>query len=125
MQLSTKSCHNNKEGQLTLIKGKKLPRRTLNSEHPYSKRKSNNISKRNFTKAQSTHCTSHNNSRRLQDSTLINGQILETETKQRHSKTNRRYEINGFNRYLKHFILKQKNIPSSQHIMVTFPKLAI
>jgi hypothetical protein len=37
---------------------------------------------------------------RLQHLTLINGQILETETKQRHSETNRSYEPNGFNRYL-------------------------
>jgi hypothetical protein len=26
-----------------------------------------------------------------------NGQIMETETKQRHSETNRSYELNGFN----------------------------
>ena len=52
------------------------------------------------TKAQSTHCTSHNNSGRLQHATVINGQILETETEQRHSETNRSYELNGFNRHL-------------------------
>jgi hypothetical protein len=33
------------------------------------------------SQAQSTHCTSHNNSGRLQQPTLTNGQILETETK--------------------------------------------
>ena len=32
--------------------------------------------------------------------TLISGQIMETETKQRHSETNRSYETNGFNIYL-------------------------
>jgi hypothetical protein len=32
--------------------------------------------------------------------TLISGQILETETKQRHIETNRSYETNAFNRYL-------------------------
>jgi hypothetical protein len=48
--------------------------------------------KGNFSKTQSTHCTSHNNSGRLQHPTLINGQILETESKQRHSETNRSYE---------------------------------
>ena len=74
-------------------------------------------------KAQSTYCTSHNNSGRLQHTTFINGQIVETETKQGHSETNRSYETNGFNRYLnEHFILKQKNIPSS-HLMVPSPKL--
>jgi hypothetical protein len=39
-------------------------------------------------------------------STLINGQIMETETKQRHSETNRRYETNGFTITIEHFILK-------------------
>jgi hypothetical protein len=29
---------------------------------------------------------------------FINGQIMETETKQGHSETNRSYETNGFNR---------------------------
>ena len=58
------------------------------------------IHKRNFTKAQSTHCTSHNNSGRLQHPTFINGQVIETETKQRHSETNRNFEANGFNSYL-------------------------
>jgi hypothetical protein len=73
---------------------------SLNSELLGSKFKGTHIHKRNFTKAQSTHCTSHNNSGRLQHPTLINGQILETETKQRHSETNRSYGPNGFNRYL-------------------------
>jgi len=41
------------------------------------------------------------NSERLQQPTLSNGQIMETETKQRHRKTNRNYEPNGFNMYLK------------------------
>ena len=36
-----------------------------------------------FTEAQSTHCTSHNNSEIHQHLTHINGQIMETETKQR------------------------------------------
>jgi hypothetical protein len=59
----------------------------------------------------------------FQHPTLSNGQIMETETKQRHRETNRSYEPNGFNRYLnEHFILKQKNIPSS-HLMVPSPKL--
>jgi hypothetical protein len=33
---------------------------------------------RNFSKAQSTYCTSHNNSGRLQHTTFINGQIVDT-----------------------------------------------
>ena len=36
-----------------------------------------------FTEAQSTHCTSHNNSEIHQHLTHINGQIMETEAKQR------------------------------------------
>ena len=32
--------------------------------------------------------------------TLINGQIMETEIKQRDVETNTSYETNGFNRYL-------------------------
>jgi hypothetical protein len=39
-----------------------------------------------YSKAQTTHPTPHNNSGRLQHSTLINTQILETETEQRLSK---------------------------------------
>ena len=50
-------------------------------ENTTKQMKERNIHKRNFTKAQSTHCTSNNHSRRLQHPTLSNGQILETETK--------------------------------------------
>jgi hypothetical protein len=58
----------------------KIPRRTLNAEHLCSKFKDTHIHKRNFTKAQSTYCSSHNNnSGRLQHPTLINGQIMEIE----------------------------------------------
>ena len=54
-----------------------------------------------FTEAQSTHCTSHNNSEIHQHLTHINGQIMETEAKQRKkNKTNRSYEPSGSNRYL-------------------------
>ena len=35
---------------------------------------------------------------RFQYPTLTNGQVIETETKQRHSETNRGYEPNEFNR---------------------------
>ena len=61
-------------------------------------------SSRNFRKAQSTHCTSHNNSGRLQHTTFINGQIMETETKQGHSETNKSDETNGLNRYLQNIL---------------------
>jgi hypothetical protein len=77
------------------------------------------------TKVGSTHCTTHNNSGRIQHSNLSNGQILEIETEQRHSKTYTSYETNGFNWYIEYSILKQKNIPSTQHLMETSPKLTI
>jgi hypothetical protein len=43
----------------------------------------------------------------------------------RDSGTNRSYETNGINRYLKNIFLKQKDIPSSQHLIVPPPKLTI
>jgi hypothetical protein len=52
-------------------------------EHPHAKKK--------HTKAQSKHHTPHNNSGRLQHPILSNEQIMETESKQRHSETNRSY----------------------------------
>jgi hypothetical protein len=70
-----------KDGHFVLIKDKSLPRGTLNFEYLCSKCKGTHIHKINFTKAQSTQCTSHNNSGRLQHPTFINGQLLETETK--------------------------------------------
>ena len=57
-------------------------RESLNSEHLCPKCKSSQIHERNFTKSQSTHCISCNNSGRLQYPTLINGQIMDTENKQ-------------------------------------------
>ena len=60
--------------------------------------------KKNFSKAQRTHCTSHNNSVGLQHTTFTNGQIMKTETKQGHSETNRSYETNGFNRYIQNVL---------------------
>jgi hypothetical protein len=53
-----------------------------------------------FTKETLLKLKAHNNSERLQHSTLMNGQIMETETKQRYCETNRTYEPNGSNRYL-------------------------
>ena len=49
------------------------------------------------------HIATHNNSGRLQHTTF-NWQIVETETKQGHSETNRSYETNGFNRYLQNIL---------------------
>ena len=61
------------------------------------------IHKRNFTKAQNKHWTSHI-SGRLQQPTLTNEQIMKTETKQRNSETNRSYETNESNRYLENIL---------------------
>ena len=55
-------------------------------------------------------CTSHNNSGRLQHPSLTNGQILETETKQRHMYSNKSYKTNGFNRYLQNILSYNKRI---------------
>ena len=69
-------------------------------EYPLSFKKQTNKQTKTFTKAQRTHCTSHNNIGRLQHPTLNNGQILKTETKKRHGETNRSYVPSVFNRYL-------------------------
>ena len=90
-----------KEGHFILIKGKNIPRRTLYSEYLCSKYKGSHIHKRNLTKDQSTHYITHNNSGRLYYClTLSNRQIMETETKQINSETNRSYETHGSNKYL-------------------------
>jgi hypothetical protein len=44
------------------------------------------------------------------DSTLNNGHVIETETKQSHSETNRGYEQNEFCRYIQNISLKHKKI---------------
>jgi hypothetical protein len=44
------------------------------------------------------------NSGRLPYTTFINGQIMETETKQGQSETHISYETNGFNRYLQNVL---------------------
>jgi hypothetical protein len=50
---------------------------------------------------------------------------VETETKQGHSEINRSYERNGPDISTEHFILKQKDITSSQHLTGPSPKLTI
>jgi hypothetical protein len=102
-----KSYKKYKEGHFILIKGKNLPR-TLNSEHLCCKYKGTYIHKRNFTKPQSTYCTLHNNCRRLEHTTLSKGQIMERETKQISSGTNRSDETNGFIRNLSNIYPKNK-----------------
>jgi exonuclease III len=111
-----------KEGHFILVKGKILQEELsiLNIYTPNTRAAT--FIKVTLVKLK-THCTSHNNSGRLQHTTFINGQIVETETKEGHIENNRSYETNGLNRYLRNtFILKQKDIPSSQHLMVTSPK---
>ena len=55
-------------------------------------------------KMQYTYYTSCNNSGILQHPTLNNGQVIETETKQRLSETKRCYKPNVLNRYLKNIL---------------------
>ena len=83
--MHTKIIKKDKEGHFILVKGKNLPKWTLNSEHLWSKCKGTHIHKINF-KELKAHFTPHT--------------IMETETKQRHSETNRGYEQNVSNRYL-------------------------
>jgi hypothetical protein len=45
--------------------------------------------------------TPYSKSEKLRQPTPINGQVIATEIKQRHGKTNRVYESNEFNRYIK------------------------
>ena len=55
---------------------------------------------KDIKKCQRTHGTLQNNMERLEHLTPTNGQIMETETKQRYSETNQSHELNGFNRYI-------------------------
>jgi hypothetical protein len=72
-----------KEEHFILIKGKIFQDElSILSIYAPSARTSTFI--KETAKTQSTHYTEHNNSERLQHPTLINGHILETETKQRH-----------------------------------------
>jgi len=57
-----------------------------------------------------THIATHTSSRRFQNPTLINGQIMETEIKQRHRQTKRSHEPNGLNRYLYNILAYSKRI---------------
>ena len=68
------------------------------------------IHKRNITKAKVTHQTPHINSERCQHSSLTNGQVIETETKQRNNETNRGYESYRPNRCLQNISNKYKRI---------------
>jgi hypothetical protein len=83
---------------LHIHQGDNPPRESLDSEHLCHKCMSTHIHKRNFTKTQNTHWIPHSNNGRFQHPTLLNGQVIEIETKQRHSEIKR--EPNGFNRYL-------------------------
>ena len=71
IEFQPKVIKKDKEGHFIIIKVKNLPIVTLNSEYLCSKCKGSHIHYRNFSKAQSTHCISHNNSGRLQHTTFI------------------------------------------------------
>jgi hypothetical protein len=80
--------------------------------------------KRNFTEAQSTHCTSQNNTGICEYNTLISGQVMERKSTQRHSETKRNYEANEFNRYIyRTFHPKSKQYRSFSVPHDTFSKL--
>ena len=56
--------------------------------------------KENTSRTQGSHQTTHTNSRRLQHSSLTNGQVNQTETKQRIKRSIGGIESNGLNRHL-------------------------
>jgi exonuclease III len=99
MDFQPKVIRMDKEGHFILIKRKIYQELLILSIYAPNSRAPTFI-KEIFTELKRTHCTSHNNCGGLQHATLLNGQIRETETKQRHSETNRNYGPNGFNRYL-------------------------
>jgi hypothetical protein len=65
----------------------------MNPEHLCPKFKGVHIHKRNFTKAQNTHWTSHSNSGIFQNPALTNEQVIDTGTNQRHSQTKKKKNL--------------------------------
>ena len=77
-------------GKDTLYSSKeKSTKRNFNPEHLWPKFKDTHIWKKNFNKPQNTHSTLHIHIERPQHHTLTNHQVIKTETKTRHSETNR------------------------------------
>ena len=103
------------EEHCIFIKVKNPLRGSLNSDHLCPKWKGTHIHKRIFTKSQNIHWTPHNDSGRLQHLTLTNGQVTETETKQRQNEMNRSCNANVFNRFLQYIL--------PQHYNRTFSKI--
>jgi hypothetical protein len=109
-----------KEGHFILIKGKILQEELsiLNIYAP-------NARVATFIKDTLVKLKAHINSGRRQHTTFINGQIVETETKQGHSESNRSYETNGLKRYLQNILSKTKGFTFFSAPHGTFSKITI
>jgi exonuclease III len=98
IDIQHKVMKKDKEGHFILVK---IYQDKLSFKNIYAPNASESIFIKETLVKLKGHIAKHTNRRtqqRREHPTLINGQILETETKQRHSETSKSYETSGFNR---------------------------